>query len=254
MKKSAKQLKICIQNEQNHVKNLLRKQLLLEAIKQKVEDESYGTWLLFEEPEAKLKHKEEQRVRYKINGRFYASHHIKPPRFKESWFNYAKSWKWAIRKPKVYSTRLNNTEFLERLVQHKLDKWIRKNPCPTETGSLFANQYLPKWESDKQLAEENIRDLVISKYCKLPLIGRFKTGAENTTETIVAKIKDDGETAKYGSINEIPTTSKVIIDAQNTTNKIYAKRSNLICTNLKDHKRLKGRIILPKANNTLIAA
>lgn len=42
--------------------------------------------------------------------------------------------------------------------------------------------------------------------------------------------------------------------AYKETNKVKAKRSNLVCTNLKDHRKKKGRILLPNANKMRMAA
>lgn len=34
-------------------------------------------------------------------------------------------------------TKLNRTELMEGYVQHKLQKWERKNPCPVKKDDLF---------------------------------------------------------------------------------------------------------------------
>ena len=60
----------------------------------------------------------------------------------------------------------------------------------------------------------------------------------------VAQIKDNGETAKHGGVNNLPESSKVIKMARQKTNKVKAKRSNLVCTNLKDHRKKTGRLLL----------
>ena len=47
----------------------------------------------------------------------------------------------------------------------------------------------------------------------------------------------DDFTAKHGGVNNLPESSKVIKMARKKTNKVKAKRSNLVCTNLKDHRK-----------------
>lgn len=165
---------------------------------------------------------------------------------------------------KVMNERLNpkkmtQQEYWEKLTQHKLNKWIRKNPAPIApkvdpiSPDAFAEQdqlaYKAKqseWEKMRDAAEERFRDFVISMYDKLPLSGRFQKSDDDYVEEKVAEIKDvNGEGHRVNELN--PKTSKLLKVAQKKTDAVKAKRHNLICTNLKDHKRQKGRMILPKA-------
>lgn len=150
--------------------------------------------------------------------------------------------------------KLNHIELMEGYVQHKLQKWERKNPCPVKKDDLFYSQQFPVWEEKRVAAEERIRDLVVAKYDKLQLVGRFQQSDDKFTEQEVAQIKDNGETAKHGGVNNLPESSKVIKMARKETNKVKAKRSNLVCTNLKDHRKKTGRILLPNANKMRVAA
>jgi hypothetical protein len=80
---------------------------------------------------------------------------------------------------------------------------------------------------------------------KLPLTGRYKEGDNKFTEKPVAELKDvngDGH-----RVNELDSKSKLLDKAQKVTNKEKANNAKLVATNLKDHKRKKGRVILPKA-------
>lgn len=153
---------------------------------------------------------------------------------------------------KMYrSKKLNRTELMEGYVQHKVDKWIKKNPCPVQKDDIFYSQQFPIWDEQRQAAEEHIRDLVIAKYDKLSLVGRFETANELYKEQEIAQIRDDGETVKHNGVANLPESSKVLKKARIITNKVKAKRANLICTNLKDHKKKHGRILLPNANKEL---
>lgn len=78
---------------------------------------------------------------------------------------------------------------MEGYVQHKLQKWERKHPCPVKKDDLFYAQQFPVWESEKNAAEEHIRDLVVAKYDKLQLVGRFQHSDDKFTEQEVAQIK-----------------------------------------------------------------
>lgn len=140
--------------------------------------------------------------------------------------------------------KMNKIEYCEKLVEHKLKKWERKNPAPAD---MFTED-VEKWKQLRETMKERFRDFIVSIYDPLPLTGRFviaKEGSAKYTEEKVAEIKDingDGH-----RVNEVTKDSKLIQKAQKITNETKAKRSNLIATNLKDHKRQKGRIILPEA-------
>lgn len=147
----------------------------------------------------------------------------------------------SLHKDPVKMTRV---EYCEKLVEHKLKKWERKNPCPE---AMFTED-VEKWKQLRETMKQRFRDFVVSIYDPLPLTGRFviaKEGSAKYTEEKVAEIKDiNGEGHK---VNELPKDSKLIQKAQKITNETKAKRKNLVATNLKDHKRQKGRIILPEA-------
>lgn len=134
---------------------------------------------------------------------------------------------------------------MEAYVQDKLKKWEKKHPKPCPDDDLFKDEMIPAWEAEKEQALIRIRDFVVSMFDKLPLSGRFKQSDSKFVEKPVAEIKDingDGH-----RVNELGKDSKLLKKAQEITDKTHAKHSNLVSTNLKDHKRKKGRILLPKA-------
>lgn len=134
---------------------------------------------------------------------------------------------------------------MELYTQEKLKKWEKKHPKPCPSDDLFKDEFVPTWEKDREEALIRIRDFVVSMFDKLPLTGRFKTGEHKFEEEKIADIKDiNGDGHK---VNELNDKSKLLKKAQDTVNKVHAKRTNLVAGNLRDHKRTKGRIILPKA-------
>lgn len=137
-------------------------------------------------------------------------------------------------------TPMNHVSFCEALVKHKTTKWEKKNPKPQQ--DLFDK--VEDWEQRRFLAEQRIRDFVVSMYDKLPLIGRFKVSDEKFKEEKIADIKDiNGEGHNVNNLHY--DSSKLLQKVQKVTDTIHAKRGNLVATNLKDHKRQKGRIICP---------
>lgn len=137
--------------------------------------------------------------------------------------------------------KMNKVQYMEKLVQHKIAKWERKNVCP---DAMFTED-VEKWKQERENAVQRFRDFVVSIYDKLHLTGRFVVAKDNYSEEKVAEIKDiNGEGHR---VNELPKDSPLIKKAQKITNEVKSKRQNLVATNLKDHKKQKGRIILPEA-------
>ena len=134
---------------------------------------------------------------------------------------------------------------MEAYVQDKLKKWEKKHPKPCPDDDLFKDEMIPAWNAEREQALIHFRDFVVSMFDKLPLSGRFKQSDSKFVEKPVAEIKDingDGH-----RVNELDKNSKLLKKAQEITNKTHAKHANLVSTNLKDHKRKKGRVLLPKA-------
>lgn len=127
----------------------------------------------------------------------------------------------------------------------KMKKWERKHPKPCPGDDLFKDEFIPLWEKEREEAQIRIRDFVVSMFDKLPLTGRYKESENKFTEKPVTELKDvNGEGHR---VNELDSKSKLLDKAQKATDKEKAKNAKLVATNLKDHKRKKGRVILPKA-------
>lgn len=178
---------------------------------------------------------------------FCKKHGIKGFKRKRPWYILLKRDSVTIESSKKVK-KLNHTELMEGYVQHKLQKWEQKHPCPVKKDDLFYSQQYPIWEQEKQSAEERLRDLVINKYTnKLLLVGRFEVSESKYEEHKVAEITDKfGETVKYGGVNKLPKKSKVMRKAQHLTNITKKTNPKCVCTNLKDRKKQRGRILLPK--------
>ena len=178
---------------------------------------------------------------------FCKKHGIKGFKRKRPWYILLKRDSVAIESSKKVK-KLNHTELMEGYVQHKLQKWEQKHPCPVKKDDLFYSQQYPIWEQEKQSAEERLRDLVINKYTnKLSLIGRFEVDDNKYEELEVAKITDKfSETVKAGGVNNLSAESKVMRKAQHMTNITKKRHPKCVCTNLRDHKKQRGRILLPK--------
>lgn len=136
---------------------------------------------------------------------------------------------------------MSKEAYWEKLVAHKLQKWEKSNPKPEQ--DLF--EKVENWEQKRFVAEQRFRDFVVSCYNKLELNGRFKQTEQKFIEEKVAEIKDVNMEGHH--VNELNKDSKLLKKAQKITDETKKKKPNLIATNLKDHKKQKGRIILPQA-------
>lgn len=140
--------------------------------------------------------------------------------------------------------KMTKQAYMEKLVQHKLAKWEKKNPKPQQ--DLFDK--VEDWEQRRFLAEQRFRDFVVSAYDPLTLTGRFVIGKDNSAtyqEKKIAEIKDiDGE---GHMINHLPKDSKLMKRVQKVANNAKKAHPKLIACNIKDHKKQHGRIVLPQA-------
>ena len=140
---------------------------------------------------------------------------------------------------------LSNVDKMMAYEEDKMKKWERKHPKPCPTDDLFKDEFIPMWEKEREEALIRIRDFVVSMFDKLPLTGRFKASEAVYKEEKIAELKD--HTGDGHKVNELGKDSKLLKKAQEITDKTHAKHANLVAANLKDHKRKKGRMILPKA-------
>lgn len=137
--------------------------------------------------------------------------------------------------------KMNRVEYMEALVKHKTEKWERKHPSPME---MFAED-VERWKQERETAIERIRDFVVSVYDKLVLTGRYKVSENKYREEKIAMVKDINGEGHH--VNALPASSALIKRAQGLVNRAKARDARLVAGNLRDHKKQKGRIILPQA-------
>lgn len=142
--------------------------------------------------------------------------------------------------------KMNRVQYMEKLVEHKLAKWERKNVCPE---AMFTED-VEKWKQEREAMKERFRDFVISTYTKLPLMGRFEISEGKYTPDYSIKVGElkDKHHELVGDIHPVqldPNKSPLMKKAKQITNSIHAKHANLVAVNLLDHKHKKGCLILP---------
>lgn len=137
--------------------------------------------------------------------------------------------------------KMNRVEYMEALVKHKTEKWERKHPSPME---MFAED-VERWKQERETAIERIRDFVVSVYDKLVLTGRYKVNENKFREEKIAMVKDINGEGHH--VNALSASSALIKRAQGLVDRAKARDKRLVAGNLRDHKKQKGRIILPQA-------
>lgn len=154
-------------------------------------------------------------------------------------------------KPPFKPLKKNSAAYMEAYAQHKLKRWLKKNPCPIKLDGiqqeLFEKEFLVPWQEAKDKELERCRDFVISVYDKLSLVGRYKQSEDKYEHKEVAKLKDkEQDIPKHGGINNVPPNARLLKMAKKITDKEKEDNKTLVATNLLDHNRKKGRIILPE--------
>ena len=145
--------------------------------------------------------------------------------------------------------KLNHTEFMEALVQAKLKDWEEKNPCPIKEGEdtkdLFESQFLPQWKKAREEALEHLRDVVVSMYHKLKVVGNKVDYAKGKMKPkVVAKIKDEEMKGHHVTYPELKTTDKLYKKATIAAQNAMDKDSAIVDADLLNHKETEKRPLI----------
>lgn len=141
--------------------------------------------------------------------------------------------------------RIGSANFMERLAQHKLAKWVRKHPAPCDESDLFKNEFLKPWEEERDKALERFRNVVVSTYYKLKIYGRYSQ-RDSGYHKLIGIIENKTTELFNKNVTQLDADS-VILDRACKLVNIEAKRNkNLIGGRLEDPNGKQGIIIIPK--------
>ena len=145
--------------------------------------------------------------------------------------------------------KLNRTEFMEALVQAKLKDWEKKNPCPIKEGGntkdLFEGQFLPQWKKAREEALEHLRDVVVSMYHKLKVVGNKVDYSKGKMKPeVVAEIKDEDMKGHHVTHPELKTTDKLYKKATIAAQNAMDKDSAIVDADLLNHKETEKRTLI----------
>lgn len=145
--------------------------------------------------------------------------------------------------------KMGFAERCERLVQLKLKDWEKKNPCPIKKDGiqkdLFEQQYLPEWEKAREEALEHIRDVVVSMYHKLKVVGnKVDYGKGQMKSEVVAEIKDEDMKGHHVKHPDLKPTDKLYKKATKAAQKAMKKDSAIVDADLLNHKETEVRPLI----------
>lgn len=148
-------------------------------------------------------------------------------------------------------------QYMIRLENHKMEKWVRKHPKPTDAQKkqdLFPKLMDTEWNTREHNAREFIRNKIRAKYDKtnLPVIGRFEAGGNKWEERIIGYVRDYTHLADhinddyYGNeMNPILKKAYDIFDAY------YEHHPNMSNGYIQNAEKTMGRVLLPSHKNCL---
>lgn len=145
--------------------------------------------------------------------------------------------------------KLNQAEFMEALAQAKLKDWEKKNPCPIkedgDSKDLFESQFLPQWEKAREEALEHLRDVVVSMYHKLKVVGNKVDYSKGKMKSeVVAKIKDEDMKGHHVIYPKLKTTDKLYKKATDAAQNAMDKDSAIVDADLLNHKETEKRPLI----------
>lgn len=144
--------------------------------------------------------------------------------------------------------KMNKVEYMEKLVEHKLAKWERKNVCPE---AMFTED-VAKWKQERETMKERFRDFVVSIYDNLIVMGnRVNTNESNMKASKIAEVKDVDGKGHDVTYPNLSTEDKLYKNAESAAKKAMKKDASIIDADLMNHKRSQKRPLVGAKRVTL---
>lgn len=144
--------------------------------------------------------------------------------------------------------KMNKVQYMEKLVEHKLAKWERKNVCPE---AMFTED-VEKWKQERENAVQRFRDFVVSIYDNLIVMGnRVNTKESKMKASKIAEVKDVDGKGHDVSFPNLSTEDKLYKNAESAAKKAMKKDASIIDADLMNHKRSQKRPLVGAKRVTL---
>ena len=181
-------------------------------------------------------HKQPKQLQKKYNKKYYlkGTHTIRKIVIRPSDYTAFKNFLYTLPK-------MNKVQYMEKLVEHKLSKWERKNVCPE---AVFTED-VERWKQEREAAKERFRDFVVSIYDPLWIMGnRVDTKNAKMKASKIAEVKDTdgkGHDVYHPNLN---TEDKLYKDANKKAQEAMNKDASILDADLMNHKRNQKRPLL----------
>lgn len=143
--------------------------------------------------------------------------------------------------PNYTLPKMNHVQYMEKLVEHKLAKWERKNPKPVQ--DLF--EKVEDWEQQRSIAEERFRDFVVSTYDKLTIIGNIIDKKNHKIKAIkIGEIRDIDGKGRNVSYPNLSSNDKLYKDACIIAEKAMKTDKRILDADLLNHKHDQKRPLI----------
>ena len=137
--------------------------------------------------------------------------------------------------------KMNQVEYMEKLTEHKLAKWERKNPCPMD---MFTED-VEKWKQLRENMKMHFRDVVVSIYDKLKIVGNYvDVEKKKVKKKVVATIRDIDGKGHNVDHPALSTNHKLYKSAVSAATKAMKRDHAIIDCDLKNHKGDQTRPLL----------
>lgn len=124
--------------------------------------------------------------------------------------------------------KMNRVQYMEKLVEHKLAKWEKKNPQPCPNDDLFKVEHQAAWYEARDKALERFRDFAVSIYDKLPIMGN-----------IVDKKNKKMKAIKIGEVRDVDGKGHNVDHPYlNTNDKLYKHAEAIAISAMKMDRRI----------------
>lgn len=147
-------------------------------------------------------------------------------------------------------------DYTKLLEKHKMERWERKHPCPTDTmlkQDLFPEMLTAAWKNRESDARNYIRNLVKEKYDKssVPCIARVKNYDGTYKNEIVSWISDPHNNISRINNDDYANNSLVRTGAKDLLS--YSMNKNVVCGYIQNRTQTLGRTLTMDMINQIAA-
>ena len=144
--------------------------------------------------------------------------------------------------------KMKKIEYCEKLVEHKVQKWERKNPAPAD---MFTED-VEKWKQLRETMKERFRDFVVSIYDPLIIMGnRVNIKERKIDASKIAEVKDVDGKGHDVTYPNLSSEDELYKNAESAAKVAMKKDASILDADLMNHKRNQKRPLIGAKRTTL---